>query len=152
MSRFLFKLRNFELLEPYDAKVSCTVLRGESSRKGADLLDNANVHFKLSNNIDLTSYLAAGGAGHNDGAGWNPIGNASNKFSGTLNGAGFKITGLWINRSGTDYIGLFGNADGANISNLGIEIAASGVSGGNYLGGLAGTMCKYHYQQLLCNR
>jgi hypothetical protein len=36
MSRFLF--RNFELLEPYDAKVSCTVLRGESSRKGADLL------------------------------------------------------------------------------------------------------------------
>ena len=38
MSRFLN--RNFELLEPYDAKVSCTVLRGESSRKGADLLDN----------------------------------------------------------------------------------------------------------------
>lgn len=37
MSRFLY--RNFELLEPYDAKVSCTVLRGESSRKGADLLD-----------------------------------------------------------------------------------------------------------------
>jgi hypothetical protein len=27
------------LLEPYDAKVSCTVLRGESARKGADLLD-----------------------------------------------------------------------------------------------------------------
>ena len=37
MSRFLN--RNFELLEPYDAKVSCTVLRGESLRKGADLLD-----------------------------------------------------------------------------------------------------------------
>ncbi len=37
MSRFLY--RNFELLEPYDAKVSRTVLRGESSRKGADLLD-----------------------------------------------------------------------------------------------------------------
>ena len=37
MSRF--HNRNFELLEPYDAKVSRTVLRGESSRKGADLLD-----------------------------------------------------------------------------------------------------------------
>ena len=37
MSRFLY--RNFELLEPYDAKVSCTVLRGESPCKGADLLD-----------------------------------------------------------------------------------------------------------------
>lgn len=38
MSRF--HNRNFELLEPYDAKVSCTVLRGESIRKDADLLDN----------------------------------------------------------------------------------------------------------------
>ena len=37
MSRF--HNRNFELLEPYDAKVSCTVLRGESIRKDADLLD-----------------------------------------------------------------------------------------------------------------
>jgi hypothetical protein len=30
------------LLEPYEAKVSRTVLRGEGSRKGADLLDNLN--------------------------------------------------------------------------------------------------------------
>ena len=37
MSRF--HNRNFELLEPYDTKVSCTVLRGESIRKDADLLD-----------------------------------------------------------------------------------------------------------------
>ena len=37
MSRF--HNRNFELLEPYDAKVSRTVLRGESIRKDADLLD-----------------------------------------------------------------------------------------------------------------
>ena len=101
-------------------------------------LGNANVHFKLSNNIDLTSYLAPGGAGYNGGAGWNPIGNASNRFSGTFDGAGFKITGLWISRSNTDYIGLFGAASGANISNLGVEIAASGVSGRNYIGGLAG--------------
>ena len=39
MSRF-YKI-NLELLEPYDAKVSRTVLRGESSRKGADLLDQS---------------------------------------------------------------------------------------------------------------
>ena len=37
MSRFLY--RNLELLEPYEGKLSCTVLRGESSRKGADLPD-----------------------------------------------------------------------------------------------------------------
>ena len=39
MSRF--HNRNFELLEPYEGKLSRTVLRGESSRKGADLLDKA---------------------------------------------------------------------------------------------------------------
>lgn len=31
---------SFEPLEPYDGKLSSTVLRGESPRKGADLLDN----------------------------------------------------------------------------------------------------------------
>lgn len=30
---------SFEPPEPYDGKLSCTVLRGESSRKGADLPD-----------------------------------------------------------------------------------------------------------------
>jgi len=45
MSRF--HNRNFELLEPYDAKVSCTVLRGESIRKDADLLD-INANFRTS--------------------------------------------------------------------------------------------------------
>lgn len=39
MSRF--HNRNFELLEPYDAKVSRTVLRGESPSNGADLLDSS---------------------------------------------------------------------------------------------------------------
>ena len=37
MSRFLN--RNFELLEPYDAKVSRTVLRGEGGSNAPDLLD-----------------------------------------------------------------------------------------------------------------
>ena len=91
-------------------------------------LNNTNVHFKLLNDIDLTSYLAPGGPGHNDGAGWLPIGNASNKFSGTFNGAGFKIIGLWINRSSAEDFGFFLFSEG-NISNLGIEIASNGLCG-----------------------
>ena len=35
--------RSIELLEPYDGKLSCTVLRGESARKGADLPDRKHV-------------------------------------------------------------------------------------------------------------
>ncbi len=42
MSRFLY--RNLELLEPYEGKLSCTVLRGESSRKGADLPDQSSLY------------------------------------------------------------------------------------------------------------
>ena len=42
MSRF--HNRNFELLEPYDAKVSRTVLRGESPSNGADLLDTKLIY------------------------------------------------------------------------------------------------------------
>ena len=36
------------LLEPYAGKLARTVLRGESSRKGADLLDNRKIP-KISN-------------------------------------------------------------------------------------------------------
>jgi len=41
MSRFLNG--NFELLEPYEGKLSRTVLRGESGSNAADLLDNLSV-------------------------------------------------------------------------------------------------------------
>ena len=41
LSRFLNG--NFELLEPYEGKLSCTVLRGESGSNAADLLDNLSV-------------------------------------------------------------------------------------------------------------
>lgn len=41
---YSFKKNSNALLEPYDAKVSCTVLRGESPSNGADLLDTKLVY------------------------------------------------------------------------------------------------------------
>jgi hypothetical protein len=41
LSRFLNG--NFELLEPYEGKLSRTVLRGGSGSNAADLLDNLSV-------------------------------------------------------------------------------------------------------------
>ena len=79
-------------------------------------------HFQLNNDIDLTDYLSAGNPGYNAGEGWEPIGNADTPFTGSLNGDGHKITGLWINRTG-DYIGLFGFIDGAVIRNVGVIIS-----------------------------
>lgn len=54
MSRLLCTNRSFELLEPYDWKLSCTVLRGESSRKGADLLD-IDEYLNEAHSMGLTS-------------------------------------------------------------------------------------------------
>lgn len=43
MSRFLTTNRNIELLEPYEGKLSCTVLRGEGGSNALDLPDNLYV-------------------------------------------------------------------------------------------------------------
>jgi hypothetical protein len=65
-----------------------------------------------------------------DGAGWDPIGASS----GTYDGQGHTISGLYIYRPSEDYIGLFG--DFKNISNLGI--VDCNITGNRYVGSLAG--------------
>ncbi|MCL2131990.1 MAG: hypothetical protein FWH36_06020, partial [Lentimicrobiaceae bacterium] len=96
-------------------------------------------HYRLGSDIDLTAYLASGGAGYAKwgASGWLPIGaNFTTRFAGSFNGAGYKISGLTIARSGTDYVGLFGYTGGASIDSLGIENC--NIAGNNRVGGLAG--------------
>ena len=59
-----------------------------------------NKHFILNNDIDLTDYLKSGGAGYTKWGtnGWKPIGTSTTPFTGTLNGQGFVVKGLWIDR------------------------------------------------------
>jgi hypothetical protein len=59
-----------------------------------------------------------------------------NKFSGSYNGQGFAIDGLSIDRPTTDFQGLFGITDNADISNLGLTNVD--ISGHNSVGGLVG--------------
>ncbi len=54
MSRFLY--RNLELLEPYEGKLSCTVLRGESSPKEADLPDQYTFMDTERPNVSVSTY------------------------------------------------------------------------------------------------
>ena len=69
--------------------------------------------------------------------GWAPIGNNSNKFTATLDGRGHTISNLYINRSSTDNVGLFGAlGTGSNLRNLGIE--GGSLSGNDNVGGLVG--------------
>lgn len=54
MSRFLTTNRNIELLEPYEGKLSCTVLRGEGGSNALDLPDDGTTR----SDIKILIYLS----------------------------------------------------------------------------------------------
>ena len=72
------------------------------------------------------------------GAGFSPIGNGPTMFTGSYDGQTYKITGLFISRSATDYIGLFGYTDGATITNVKLDNVQ--ITGETYVGGLIGQL------------
>ena len=102
--------------------------------------DSLSGNYILMNDISLADY--------NTVAGWMPIGTDTAPFTGKFDGNGYKITGLTVNIDATVfrvYVGLFGYINGGSVSNLGVEIAAGGmtVSGtkdsyDDFAGGIAG--------------
>ncbi len=68
--------------------------------------------------------------------GFSPIGNSTTKFTGSLNGQSYNITNLFIDRDATDYIGLFGCLEGAQIDN--INLVSVDITGNDFTGGFAG--------------
>ncbi len=94
---------------------------------------------------DLTAYYELGGnidasatTGWNAGAGFLPIGQAAN-FTGQLDGKGYTITGLFVNRPSTDFIGLFVRiSDGAVVKN--VALASVDITGRVIVGALMGNM------------
>lgn len=77
-------------------------------------------------------------------AGWNPIGNGTNQFSGTFNGQNNELQHLYINNSDTNItnVGLFGYVNEGNINNLGIKDVNITSSVSSFIGGLVGTLKK----------
>ena len=72
------------------------------------------------------------------GAGWQPIGDSSNLFTGRFEGNGFTISNLTINRGRTNGVGLFGyTGSGAEIANVGLLNADITGTSSN-VGGLVG--------------
>jgi len=67
---------------------------------------------------------------------WTPIGTSMQAFSGTFNGNGFVISGLYIDNT-DDHQGLFGVINAGKIEKLGV--VASYVKGANNVGGLVGS-------------
>jgi hypothetical protein len=90
-------------------------------------------HYKQTGNIDAS---ATSTTCYNSGQGWNPIGDAATKFTGSYDGQDYSITGLYINRETTEYTGLFGFLSSAEIAN--ISLVNIDLTGGKYVGALSG--------------
>ena len=85
-------------------------------------------------NFDAADFQS-GGDFYNSGSGFIPIGDGSTQFTGSYDGDGHTITGLFINR--VNYVGLFGSTDGgAMIKNIGLINV--NITGSDYVGGLVG--------------
>ena len=65
---------------------------------------------------------------------WTPIGNSSVAFTGSFDGDGHTVSGMFINTTST-HNGLFGNVSGT-VQN--VTVADSWVSGGKYTAGVVG--------------
>ncbi len=89
-------------------------------------------HFVQTADIDLSDTV-----NWFDGQGWRPIGNNTIGFTGSYDGQDYVISGLYINRSGTSDVGLFGSTIGSTIKNVGLTDID--VTGYNSTGGLIGS-------------
>ena len=80
-----------------------------------------NISSSLDANYQLISDIDCNIAPYNVSSGFNPIGTSANPFTGDLNGNGYVISQLYINRGGQNYVGLFGRiSSGAVVSNFSI--------------------------------
>lgn len=66
---------------------------------------------------------------------WTPMGISDMPYVGIFDGQGHAILGMYLNESGTDYVGLFRSASGT-ITNLCLEDFY--VNGQSYVGGICG--------------
>lgn len=104
-----------------------TIYSGEGLKVAADVANSGDtdINIILDNDIDLT------------GIDWTPIGTESRPYTGNFDGGGHTITGLKIDKSGTDYVGLIGClGSGGKVQN--VTLTNISVSGANCVGGIAG--------------
>ena len=87
--------------------------------------------YTLTGDIDCSAT-----SGWNSGAGFEPVGTFLSRFTGTLNGQGFTISGLRINRPSLDGVGLIGYGRDATLTNL--RLVDEQITGISFVGLLAG--------------
>lgn len=95
-----------------------------------DMADDLDAYYELGGDIDASATST-----WNAGAGFVPVGTSTSEFTGQLDGKGYVIRELYINR-GTDYCGLFGSTQRAVLKN--IKLTDAVITGADYTGPLGG--------------
>ncbi|MFO7793091.1 MAG: hypothetical protein R6W73_08985, partial [Candidatus Saliniplasma sp.] len=93
--------------------------------------DDLGANYSLANDIDASETEE-----WNGGKGFLPVGDENESFSGTFDGNGYEIRGLYINRPETSYVGLFGAVSRGVIRDIGL--VDTKVIGYAYVGSLMG--------------
>lgn len=130
-----FKISNREELYWFAGLVNGTLPSGEKNASAnAILMNDITVNEGV---LDENKDLVSG----SDFIEWTPVGSANNTYTGTFDGKGYTISGLYFDHPDADYyVGLFGwiGADG-KISNVGVldsyfqfGAQGGGVCGVNY--------------------
>jgi hypothetical protein len=139
--------RSFSEEIDYNWNISCTDLRNNTIATQRKItynnpstirtcLELQNVKNDLSGSYALMNDINCDVSPYNSGLGFEPIGNSSTKFVGTFDGNSKSISGLYINRPDSNYVGLFGYISGATIEDVGlIDVDLNGLS---YVGSLVG--------------
>lgn len=105
-----------------------------------DIRNDLSGDYVLGNDLDQNSegYNTYASSSANSGAGWDPIGDGTTPFTGSLDGDGFSIKDINIIRD-TDYLGLFGAITGAALNNITIEDISITSNSASYIGSLVGS-------------
>ncbi|MFP3872762.1 MAG: hypothetical protein ACLFVL_07795, partial [Candidatus Aenigmatarchaeota archaeon] len=128
---------------PADEAGSVTFAGGSGTEDDPYLIENVDelqnmnanltAHYELLNDIDASET-----SDWNGGAGFDPVGNNTDPFTGSFDGKGYKINGLYIDRPGEMLVGLFGCiSQGGSAGNA--SLTDTSISGDSYVGGLAGS-------------
>lgn len=112
---------------------------GSGTLQDPYLIQNAthlnNVRICRTNHFLQTANINLNIAPYNQGQGWNPISLPNTPFTGSYDGGGFVISGLYINQ---DYAlaGLFGYTSGAELTRIKLESAV--ITSTTWVGALLG--------------
>ncbi|MCQ2063326.1 MAG: hypothetical protein MJY99_08320 [Fibrobacter sp.] len=71
---------------------------------------------------------------------WIPVGTEENPYTGTFDGKGHTISGLYIDNAEMEYVGMFGYISGATVKNVGV--VNSYIKGKNRVGAVIGEIYK----------